>query len=136
MGQPFSPVWPVQSCVQILAPPFGPATQRCPLTLQSLSAMHGVPMTVARVQPPATSAIARQTMRSIDLLVSQSVRLDNDGARSRNRWRRASMRLGRLSILVLPLVVAACGPPSDPTPNRAPPSSSDYPPPPYGYAQG
>jgi thiol-disulfide isomerase/thioredoxin len=46
------------------------------------------------------------------------------------------MRLGRLSILVLPLVVAACGPPNDPTPNRAPPSSSDYPPPPYGYAQG
>ena len=50
------------------------------------------------------------------------------------------MRLGRLSILALPLVAAAlacgCGPPTDPTPNRALPSNGDYPPGPYGYGQG
>jgi hypothetical protein len=50
------------------------------------------------------------------------------------------MRLGRLSMLALPLVAAAlacgCGPPTDPTPNRAPPSNGDYPPGPYGYGQG
>ena len=46
------------------------------------------------------------------------------------------MRLGLISILVLPLATLACGPPTDPTPNRAPPSSGDYPPPPYGYGEG
>jgi hypothetical protein len=47
------------------------------------------------------------------------------------------MRLGRLSTLVIAmLALPACGPPTDPTPNRAPPSSADYPPPPYGYGEG
>ncbi len=44
------------------------------------------------------------------------------------------MRLG-ISILVL-AGVAGCGAPTDPTPNRAPPSSAAYPPGPYGYGQG
>src|SRR2546430_1020314 len=136
MGQPSSPVCPLHGCVQILAPPFGCATQRCPLTLQSLSARQGVPMAVARVQPPATAASASmmQTERSIDHWVSQSRCLDNDGARSRNRRRRASMRLVPFAILALTL--GGCGPPTDPTPNRAPPASADYPAGPYGYGQG
>ena len=51
------------------------------------------------------------------------------------------MRLGRCSILALPLVAAlamasGCGAPTDPTPNRPAPTSGDYPPGPYGYAQG
>ena len=33
-------------------------------------------------------------------------------------------------------VAAGCGAPTDPTPNRAPPSNGDYPPGPYGYGQG
>ncbi len=67
MGQPCVPVWPVQTCVQMLGPPFGPAMQRCPLTLQSLSRTQGVPMIVARVQPaePRASSVASQTMRMI-----------------------------------------------------------------------
>lgn len=46
------------------------------------------------------------------------------------------MRLARLSILVVPMLLAACGAPTDPTPNRAPPTSGDYPAPPYGYGEG
>jgi thiol-disulfide isomerase/thioredoxin len=49
------------------------------------------------------------------------------------------MRLA-LSILVFSTfvlgVVAGCGAPTDPTPNRAPPSNGDYPPGPYGYGEG
>ncbi|HEX8951905.1 MAG TPA: redoxin family protein [Polyangia bacterium] len=50
------------------------------------------------------------------------------------------MRLGRLSILA-PVAAAAalaagCGAPTDPTPNRPPPATGDYPPGPYGYGQG
>ncbi len=45
------------------------------------------------------------------------------------------MRLVRFSIFML-LVAAGCGAPTDPTPNRAPPTGSDYPAGPYGYGQG
>ena len=45
------------------------------------------------------------------------------------------MRLA-FSILALAIVAAGCSAPTDPTPNRAPPASSDYPPGPYGYGQG
>jgi hypothetical protein len=46
------------------------------------------------------------------------------------------MRLVRLPIFVLTLVAAGCGAPTDPTQNRAPPTSGDYPAGPYGYGQG
>jgi thiol-disulfide isomerase/thioredoxin len=45
------------------------------------------------------------------------------------------MRLGCLSILIVPLLLAACTP-TETTPNRAPPTSGDYPPGPYGYGMG
>jgi hypothetical protein len=38
--------------------------------------------------------------------------------------------------LVALIVAAACGPPTDPTPNRAPRGDNGYPPGPYGYATG
>jgi len=47
------------------------------------------------------------------------------------------MRLERLcALVILMLALPACGPPTDPTPNRAPPTSGDYPAPPYGYGEG
>jgi hypothetical protein len=46
------------------------------------------------------------------------------------------MRLVRLPILVLTLFAIGCGPPTDPTQNRAPPTGNDYPAGPYGYGQG
>src|SRR5437764_14832039 len=119
MGQPSSPLCPLHACVQILAPPFGCATHRCPLTLQSLSARQGVPMAVARVQPPtARSASTTHTERSIDHWVAQSPRLDNDGARPRNRRRRAIMRLVPFAILALTTI--GRGATTYPTHNRAP----------------
>jgi hypothetical protein len=43
----------------------------------------------------------------------------------------------RLALMTLVAAIAAgCGAPTDPTPNRAPPTSGDYPPGPYGYGQG
>lgn len=39
-------------------------------------------------------------------------------------------------VIIAVLALIGCGAPSDPTPNRAPPSSGDYPPGPYGYGQG
>ena len=43
-----------------------------------------------------------------------------------------------VAIVALAFVVGGigCGAPSDPTPNRAPPASADYPAGPYGYGQG
>lgn len=46
------------------------------------------------------------------------------------------MRLVRFPILLLTLVVAGCGAPTDPTPNRASSTGSDYPAGPYGYVEG
>jgi thiol-disulfide isomerase/thioredoxin len=45
------------------------------------------------------------------------------------------MRLA-LTFALLATAVVGCGPPNDPTPNRAPPSSANYPPGPYGYGYG
>ena len=39
-------------------------------------------------------------------------------------------------VVVTLLALVGCGPPTDPTPNRALPSSADYPAGPYGYGQG
>jgi thiol-disulfide isomerase/thioredoxin len=39
-------------------------------------------------------------------------------------------------VIIAVLALIGCGAPSDPTPNRAAPSSGDYPPGPYGYGQG
>lgn len=39
-------------------------------------------------------------------------------------------------VVVAWLALAGCGAPTDPTPNRAPPPSADYPAGPYGYGQG
>ncbi|HXU69688.1 MAG TPA: redoxin family protein [Polyangia bacterium] len=48
------------------------------------------------------------------------------------------MRLALTTFLAVTVVLGAvgCGAPTDPTPNRAPPSNGDYPPGPYGYGQG
>ncbi|HWE30138.1 MAG TPA: redoxin family protein [Polyangia bacterium] len=47
------------------------------------------------------------------------------------------MRLVRLAAVILGgLFAIGCGPPTDPTPNRAPPTGADYPAGPYGYGQG
>lgn len=46
------------------------------------------------------------------------------------------MRLVRLPIFVITLLAIGCGPPTDPTQNRAPATGSDYPAGPYGYGQG
>lgn len=42
----------------------------------------------------------------------------------------------RLVVVAWLALAAGCGAPSDPTPNRAPPASADYPAGPYGYGQG
>ncbi len=39
-------------------------------------------------------------------------------------------------VVIAVLALIGCGAPTDPTPNRPPPSSGDYPPGPYGYGQG
>src|SRR6185312_11491972 len=127
MGQPAAPVWPVQAWVQILAPPLMPATQSCPLTLQSLSTRQGVPMTVARVQPSpqaaVTSAMASETPRIIVpwyrtrgvLTMSRRGRVIDVGGKScASRSQRSSQS------------------PS----SSAPSANGDYPPGPYGYGQG
>lgn len=42
----------------------------------------------------------------------------------------------RSAVFIVALVALGCAPPTDPTPNRAAPTSGDYPAGPYGYARG